>query len=223
MRAAGLAVAALWLSSAGAAAAVTPAHIVSAALAKARAQNSVHYISAQVSGGVSVTINGDAGRDRGIQRITYRKGGRSGHLTVLVIANTAYVRGDAFTLTNYMRIPLSTSSVWAGKWLSLAHSAPDFAEVAAAVRLVSTLAELTMPPPFRNTGTSTRLGRRVVGIESHFNRSGHAITETLYIDLARSLPLQLVGESGTTTITGTFSRWNEPVSVAAPASAIAIR
>jgi len=197
--------------------------VVSSAPAKARAQSSVHYVSGQVSGGTSVTIDGDAARDRGIQRITYRKGGRVGHLTVLVVANTAYVRGDAFILTSYMRIPLSESSAWAGKWLSLAHSAPDFAAVAAAVRLVSTLAELTMPPPFHSVGTSTRQGHRVVGIASHFQRSGHEITETLYIDLARSLPVQLVGRSGTTTITGTFSRWNEPVSVSAPTSAIAIR
>lgn len=219
----GVGVAALCLGSGAAAAAVSPSQMISAALAKARAQTSVHYVSAQVSPGVSVTIIGDAARDRGIQRITYRRGGQAGHVTVRVVNNTAYVHGDAFTLTGYMRIPPSSASAWAGKWLSLAPSAPDFPAVAAAVRLVSTLSELAMPPPFRNLGTLTRLRRRVVGIESQFSRAGHAITETLYIDPARSLPLQLVGNSGTTTITGTFSRWNEPVSVAAPASAIAIR
>jgi hypothetical protein len=216
-------VAVLCVGSGVAGAAVSPSQVVSAALAKARAQRSVHYVSSQVSGDTSVTIDGDAVRDRGIQRITYRKGGRVGHLTVVVVANVAYVRGDTFTLTNYMRIPLSSSSGWAGKWLSLARSAPDFAAVAAAVRLVSTIAELTIPPPFRYVGTSTRQGRHVVGIASHFQQAGHAITETLYVDVARSLPVQLVGKSGTTTITGTFSRWNEHVSVAAPASAIAIR
>lgn len=206
-----------------AAAAVSPSQLVSTALAKARAQRSVHYVSAQVSPGLSVTINGDAARDRGIQRITYRKDGRVGHVTVRVVADTAYVRGDAFTLENYMRIPASAATAWAGKWLSLAHTAPDFAPVAAAVRLVSTLSELTMPPPFRDAGTSTRQGRHVIGITSHFQRAGHAISETLYIDLGRSLPLQLIGKSGTTTISGTFTRWNEAVTVAAPSSAIAIR
>lgn len=204
-------------------AASSPSQTVAAALAKARAQQSVHYVSTQVFGSIAVTINGDAARDRGIQRITFRKAGHVGHVTVLVVANTAYVRGDAFTLESYMRIPASSATAWAGKWLSLAHTAPDFAQVAAAVRLVSTLAELSMPPPFRSVGTSTRQGRRVIGIAAHFQRAGHAIDETLYIDLARGLPFQQVGRSGTTTVSGTFSRWNEPVRVSAPASAIPIR
>lgn len=220
---AGVGVATLCSSSAVAAAASPPSQLVSAALAKARAQRSVHYVSAEVSGSVAVTINGDAGRDRGIQRITFRKAGQVGHVSVLVVANTAYVRGDAFTLENYMRIPASSATAWAGKWLSLARSAPDFAAVAGAVRLVSTLAELTMPPPFRSVGTSTRQGRHVIGIASHFQRAGQAIGETLYIDLARSLPFQLVGRSGTTTIIGTFDDWNERVSVTAPTSAIPIQ
>jgi hypothetical protein len=197
--------------------------MLSTALANARVQRSVHYVTAQASGSMSVTINGDAARDRGIQRITYRKDGHLGHVTVLVVANTAYVRGDAFTLTNYMRIPASAAGAWAGKWLSLADTAPDFAPVAAAVRLVSTLSELKMPPPFGSVGPAARLGHRVIGIRSSFQRGGHAISEILYIDLSRSLPLQLVGTSGTTTINGTFSRWNEPVSVTAPDGAIPIR
>ena len=142
---------------------------------------------------------------------------------VVVVANTAYVRGDAFTLENYMRIPASAATAWSGKWLSLAHSAPDFAPVAAAVRLVSTLAELTMPPPLRSVGTSTRQSHRVIGITSHYQHAGQAVTETLYVDLATSLPYQQVGRSRTTTVTGTFSRWNEPVPVSVPTSAIPIR
>jgi hypothetical protein len=220
---AGVGVGALWLGSGVAVAAVSPSQLVSAALAKARTQTSVHYVSSQVFGSTSVRFSGDAGRDRGIQRITLSKGGRVGHVTVVVVANTAYVRGDAFTLTNYMRVPASSAAAWAGKWLSLAPSAPDFAPVAAGVRLASTISELSMPAPFRSAGTSTRQGRRVVGITSHFQRAGHTITETLYVDLARTLPLQQVGTSGTIRLTATFSRWNEPVSVTAPTSAIPIR
>jgi hypothetical protein len=206
-----------------ASAAVPPSQSVSSALAKARAQKSVHYVTSQASSGTAVTIAGDAATDRGIQHITYRKGGRVGHVTVLVVANTAYIRGDEFALASYMRIPPSAAAAWAGKWLSLAQSAPDYATVAAAVRLGSTLAELKMPPPFRNVGTSTRHGRPVVGIESRFRRAGHAVTETLYIDVARSLPVEQVGRSSGITVKATFSRWNEPVTVLPPASAIPIR
>jgi hypothetical protein len=170
-----------------------------------------------------VTIAGDAATDRGIQHIAYRKGGRVGHVTVLVVANTAYIRGDAFTLESYMGIPSSAAAVWAGKWLSLDRSAPDYAAVSAAVRLGSTLDEVKMPPPFREAGTSMRHGRRVVGIVSHFRQAGHAVSATLYIDAARSLPVEQVDRSGGITVRATFSRWNEPVTVVPPASAVAIR
>jgi hypothetical protein len=220
---AGAAAATLFLSAAAASAVVSPSRLVSSALATAHAQRSVHYLSSQASSGTAVTVVGDAATDRGIQHITYRKDGRVGHVTVLVVATTAYLRGDEFALANYMRIPASTAAAWAGKWLSLAPSAPDYAAVAAAVRLGSTLDELKMPQPFRDVGTSMQQGRRVVGIESHFRRAGHAVSETLYIDVARSLPVEQVGSSAGITVRATFSRWNDPVSVSPPASAIPIR
>lgn len=220
---AGAAALAVLAGAVAASAAVSPAGLVSAALAKAHAQTSVHYVSSQASGGRAVTIVGDAATDRGVQHITFRVGGRVGHVTVLVVANTAYIRGDAFTLANYMGIPSATAAAWAGKWLSLARSAPGYPAVSAAVRLGSTLDEVKMPPPFREIGTSTRHGRRVVGIVSHFKHAGRTVTATLYVDAARSLPVEQVDRSGGITVKATFSRWNERVSVSPPASAIAIR
>jgi hypothetical protein len=219
----GAAALAVFVGVGAAAAAVSPARLVSAALAKAHAQRSVHYVSSQASNGRAVTIVGDAATDRGVQHITFRRSGRVGHVTVLVVSNTAFIRGDAFTLTNYMGIPASAAAAWAGKWLSLAKSAPDYPTVSAAVRLGSTLDEVKMPPPFRTLGTSTRHGRRVVGIVSHFEHAGRTVTATLYVDTARSLPVEQVDRSGGITVTATFSRWNERVSVSPPASAIAIR
>jgi hypothetical protein len=218
----GAAAGVLYLSVAVASAGVSPARLVSSALVKAHAQRSVHYVASDNFSGVTVTIAGDAAIDRGSQHITYHKGGRVGHITVLVVANTAYVRGDAFTLTSYMGIPASSAAVWAGKWLSLARSASDFKTVAEAVRLASTLDELKMPPPFRSVGTTTRNGQRVIGVESSFRRAGQAVRETLYIDVARSLPVEQIGRSGASTMRTTLSRWNEPVSVSPPASAIPI-
>lgn len=204
-------------------AAVSPGRLYSSALAKARAQRSVHYVASQTFAGKSVTITGDAATDRGVQHVTYRKGGRIGHVTVRVVANTAYVRGDAFTLENYMGIPPSSATAWAGKWLSLASSAPDYNTVAAAVRLLSTLEELKMPPPYRNAGTLTVDGHRVVGIKSSFRRAGHTVSETLYVDRAHSLPVEQIGSSSGITVKSTFSRWNEAVSVSSPATATPIR
>lgn len=213
----------LFLVAGVASGAVSPGRLFSSALAKARAQRSVHYVASQTFGGRVVRIVGDAAANRGVQHVTYRKGGRVGRVTVRVVANTAYVKGDAFTLENYMGIPPSSATTWAGKWLSLASSAPDYKTVAAAVRLASTLDELKMPRPLRRAGTLTLHGRRLVGIKSRFRRAGHTVSETLYVDVARSLPVEQVGSSSGIKVKSTFSRWNEPVSVSSPTSAIPIR
>jgi hypothetical protein len=213
----------LFLSVGVGSAGVSPSRLVASAFANAYAHRSVHYVSVQRSGRMELRFVGDAATDRGIQRITYRKGRRVGHVTVLVVANTAYVRGDMFTLVNYMRIPPSAAMRWSGKWLSLPASAPGYKAVAAGVRLRSTLDEMKMPGPFRDVGTSTRSGRRVVGVASHVRQAGRRVTEAIYVDPARSLPVEEDGVSGTTISRATLSRWNEPVSLSRPASAIRIQ
>jgi hypothetical protein len=205
-------------------AAVSPVQLFSSALAAAHAQRSVHYVMKQTSPGRTVTIVGDAAISSGIQQITYKKGAQAGHVTVLVVANTAYLRGDSFTLTNYMRFPADAATAYAGRWLVLAHTAPDFKTVAAAVRLGSMLDQLKMPQPLTSTGTTTVKGTHVIGLRSQFSRAGQQITETLYVPAAGSpLPVEQIAEGRTFQLKITLSDWNEPVDVSAPGGAIPIR
>jgi hypothetical protein len=199
---------------------VTPRQLLGSSLAAARAQKSVHYVSAQSSPGRNVRIVGDAAIDRGIQRITFRKGATTGHVTVLVVADTAYVHGDAFTLMNYMGL----SSSYAGKWIRIPHSSAGFATVAEAVRLRSTIAELSMPPPLSLVTPTTVDGKRVVGIRSRFSRSGQVITETLYVRAAGApLPVDEISRGGAVTLRVAFDSWGEPVRVSAPSHSVPLR
>jgi hypothetical protein len=205
-----------------AAAAPTPVQLYTSSLAAARAQHSVHYVAATVFPGRAVTIVGDAARDRGIQRITVRQGAQTGHVTVIVVANVAYVRGDAPTLQSYMGFTAADATRYGGRWLSIRPSQARFKPVAEAVRLVSTIGELAMPPPFTATPPATVAGQRVKGVRATFTRSGQKLVETLYVRASGS-PLPVEQVAATTSGVGlstTFSRWNEAVRVAAPAGAI---
>jgi hypothetical protein len=215
---------ALFVSVGAAAATLPPPRLVSAALAKGYAQGSVHYESLQSYSDSFVIIEGDAATDRGVQQITYASGGHDGQVTVLVVANTVYIRGDAFTLEHYMHASAADAAAWDGKWLSMTPSSPDFAAVAQDVRLGSSLNDLRMPSPLRNIGTSTKMGRHVVGIRSQIPGQTGTLSDTLYIDIGRSLPVEQVQATpkGAPISDVSFSRWGEPVSVAAPVSAIAV-
>jgi hypothetical protein len=201
------------------AAAVTPDRLFSSALATARAQRSVHYVVTADSPTVNVRMVGDAALDRGRQRITYSTGGLSGHVTVLVVAGTAYVRGDAFALAKYMRFSTTEARRDAGRWLRIPPTAAGFATVSAGVRLTSTLQELTLPKPRVVLPASMLDGQRVVGIRS---TSAHR-TDTFYVRATRpSLPVADVSRQGQDRVAITFSKWNEPVGIVSPRGATPI-
>jgi hypothetical protein len=221
---------ALLLLVAPAAASVSPAKLVSSSLAAARAQRSVHYVAVDTGPKTSaatdwqVTFVGDAATDRGIQRITYEKGGRTGHVTVEVVANTAYIRGDAFTLQNYMGFPATAARFNAGKWLRLPHTASGFPTVSAGVRLASAISELETTGPYANAGRSIRHGHRVVGVRSVESAGGQTGTVTLYIrSTGTPLPVeQRLTQGKTIRGDATYSNWNEPVNLAKPAYVITL-
>jgi hypothetical protein len=213
-------VGALYVLAGPAAASVSPDQLLSSALAAARAQRSVHYVTEAVSPTVSVRMVGDAALDRGIQRITYRKGGKSGHLTVLVVADTAYVRGDAFVLASYMGFSRAEARRLAAHWLKIPHTARSYPTVSAAVRLRSTIKEIALPRPRVALPESELNGHQVIGIRNTSTASGHRLMRTLYVRAAGlRLPVAEVQRGGGNRISVTFSNWNKPVDVSAPTGA----
>lgn len=201
----------------------TPVQLRASIVAAASSQHSVHYVSASTSATVSVTIACDAGSSSGIQQITFRKGKTTGHVTVVVVGRTAYLRGDAFTLADFIGIKTAGAKKYANTWIVVPSSHPAFAPIAAAVTLVSAIDELGA-----KTGTLTRTaarlgGKSVVGVRSVAKVNGVSVTDTLLAQDAKlRLPVQeLVTHSGFRA-TNTFSRWNEPVSVKKPGKAVPI-
>lgn len=211
----------LAVAASSVAAASTPASLLAASLAAGKAQGSVHYLARAKFGNQGVTINGDAAIDRGRQQITFTKAGHTGHATVLVVNNTAYIKGDAFTLTNYMQI----DPTLANKWLSLAHTASGFKNVVEAVRLESTLAELKMTAPLRLVPGRSIAGSATTGISGKAPAGSLTTTATLYVKTGKTpLPVEQVStESGGASDTITFSRWKERVTVVAPTGATPLR
>jgi len=227
MAAVGAMTIALSLGGTGVAAVITPAQqLLSSMFVTARAQSSVHYVVTYAGHGRIIRTIGDAGVERGIQRITFREGTRVGHVTVLVASNTAYVRGDAFALENFMGLTGTRAPALADKWILLQHTAPGFAAVAAGVRLGSTIDAVNMPGLLRIVGVSTVRGQRVIGVQTHLRHGALTATETLYVRSARpNLPVEQIttSDSPPVRVQVVFSSWNEPVHVTAPSLAVSLK
>src|SRR3954466_2366751 len=130
LRIALLAAATACLVAATAAAAKSPSAQLTSMAAAIEAHHSVHYVSIQKGGAASLTMICDAGPTSGIQRITFRLNGKSGHVTVIVAKHTAYVHGDAFTLQNFMGFSPADAKKFAGTWLVIPRSSHAYATVA---------------------------------------------------------------------------------------------
>jgi len=212
------------IPGAAAAAAGSPSKLLASILAAARAQRSVHYESSANLGPIRVGFVGDAGVARGIQRVTYRNGTQTGRVTVIVSANTAYVRGDSFTLHNFMRFTATQAAKYEHVWILIPHTDRVFSPVAADVTFASTIDELSVSGRLSIVRGTKIDGQRVLGVRAtKTSSSGQIRVDTLYARAAGApLPVREVASQGTMQATATFSGWNERVHVAVPASPVPI-
>jgi hypothetical protein len=216
------ALALLLLGPVSAGAAGSPQETVTAILAAARAQQSVHYVTDARFGTFHTRMVCDVGRTRGIQRITFQSEGKTGTVTVLVVAGSAYLRGDSFVLTRYMGFKAAGSAGYAGKWVRIPRTDRHYAAVAEAVTLSSAIGELRLAGPLSALPETTIAGRRVLGIKGA-TTGKPKVPEALYAR-AQGLPLPVgeIASDGTAVVVTNLSGWNEAVHVAVPPHAAAI-
>jgi len=127
----------------------------------------------------------------------------------------------------------SNATTYAGQWVAFQANESGYQQVADGVTLSSALAQATPSAPLRLTMTSTREGRRVVGLigglPSTVANANITGTEVLYVsDQAPYLPVEfqyLVTPKHDVlaySTSGTFSNWGEDVVVTAPSSYVPI-
>lgn len=202
-----------------------PTIFMSRALVAALAQRSVHYTLANSPGSGAVWhYVADVGRNAGTQRITFERGGKTGHVVIVVVAHTVYLRGDEFALNQYQGYHQAASKRYAGRWIRITASDPDYKTLAEDVTLASTIDDLRLLTAESYAGSRVLQGQQVVGIAGTSTYGACILTcEDLYVR-AHGAPLP-VAERMTANSTVTWellSKWNEPVRVRAPARAIDI-
>lgn len=225
-----LAVSALGLVgiAAGAAAAAPavqpPTHRLTAILSAARAQHSVHGLETNHAK-TKARIVWDVARDRGIQRISFKKGDRFGHVTILVVNKTAYLRGNAFAMHVYMGFDLPEASRYHGRWISIPRGFRSYGTLAASVTLTSFVRQLDLRGSAL-VGVTGRLGsQKVIGVRRTGTVEGLRTVETLYARAyGKPLPVALIQVAPKKGYRDSLllSQWNEPVHVSTPAHSVPI-
>jgi hypothetical protein len=188
----------------------TPAQIIAATKAASDEAKSVHVAGSLVSGGTPITLD---------LNLIAGKGGK-GQLSqsglafeLIQIGGTVYIKGSS---AFYKHIGGSAAAqLLEGKWLKASASSSDFASIGQLTNLRQLIAQtLADHGTLTKTGTTTINGQKVVGVTDKTNGG------TLYIAASgKPYPVQ-ISRSGSGSGAITFSRWNESVTLAAPANAI---
>jgi hypothetical protein len=196
----------------------SPAQLLNSILAAANARHSVHDVSTGDYGAVQLTEVDDAGVTEGIQRITLVESGHTGHVTVIATKSAAYVRGDAFTLANYIGAKASAAAKYAGRWIKFTPKDAGFKNTVAGVTLASAISQLVPAAPLRTIRHVTIGGVPVFGVRGVTPSSQPPpAADTLYARaVGAPLPVKQVVKLGTQRLTVTLSRWNEPIRLHIP-------
>jgi hypothetical protein len=202
----------------------TPSKALASIVAAASAQASVHYTSTTDFGAEQVSFVGDAGLVDGSQTITYTKSGKTGHVTVIVSGGAAYIRGDAFTLKNYIGFAAAPATDYAGKWVRFPKTDKGYATLAAGVTLPSVVSELGLGGRLTSVPTTTIGAQQVFGVRgTDAPAKGVATVNTVYARaVGTRLPVEEVATHGSIKLTMSFSNWNETIAIPAPNGSVAI-
>jgi hypothetical protein len=219
-----LAVAAAAALAAVALAAQSPEALRASILGAAKAQHSVHYATREVLGNLRLTLTGDVAVTAGRQHVVFEVGTQTGHITIRVLARTAYVQGDANGLQLLQQLTKAQASKYAGRWISIPKGDEAYSRTAAEVTLGTFLQSIT-PRGRLATFKGKEHGTRVIGVRAI---SGTGKKKKLQVLVARAKGKRLpLGENeavpgrdfiGRTTM----SKWNESVRVQAPAQSVPI-
>jgi hypothetical protein len=199
-------------SSGNGVASKTPTEIVAATKAAADSASSVHVSGSVVSGGTPITLNlhlvqgkGGAGQ--------ISEGGLSFEL--IETEGTVYIKGSPAFYSHFAGS--AAAQLLEGKWLKAPASNSSFASVTSLTDLRSLLdSALTNHGTLVKGTTTTVEGKQAIGV------TDTSQSATLYVaTTGKAYPVAIV-KSGSGGGKLVFDKWNEPVSLVAPANAVDI-
>ncbi|HEY2353659.1 MAG TPA: hypothetical protein VGH79_02005 [Gaiellaceae bacterium] len=222
-----LVTAALVVSAAAALAAQSPKALRAKIVAAGLAQHSVHWVMKVKNRppGPFFTFISDAGTDQGSQRLTLKVGSNSAHLTVELVDQTVYVKGDEAGLIDLQGLTGSQAHAYAGKWISIPKGDKDYADAADGLT-ISTLMHDSEPHGLLAIVRGKTNGKHFVGVSGTTGTGKRRLVTVLYAPAhGKKRPLKTVSTAPSDkkfSNSTVFSKWNETVAVTAPESSTPI-
>ncbi len=202
--------------------------LLTASLAAADKESSVHYVVYSSAGSHSIVLTASASADQGTQSIVVRADKKTGHVNGRLVGGNVYFEGDSFGLSEYLGMPASLAPKYAGKWIVFTSKDASFSKVAEAFQLTTALSQISIRAPLSIGSHTTIDGTKAVnvnGVTSSLSSKGKSGPATLAVATGKApLPVRFRGRGsqslGKAFGQVNFSDWGQTFSVTAPSSAI---
>jgi len=188
----------------------SPADILAASKAAAQSASAVHVAGALSSGGTPLTLNLDLVSGKG-GRGQVSESGLSFEL--LVIDETVYIKGSPAFYSHFGGA--AATQLFQGKWLRAPIAGGELASLASLTDFGHLLDQALTGHGTLAKGANTNIAGQPVIELRDTGRQGSLYVATT----GKPYPVEVV-KHGSETGRISFSRWNQPISLAAPAGAI---
>jgi hypothetical protein len=213
-------------AASGSAIAATDAKTKYQAALKAAAAQNVHYVSRATEQGISLEVVGDTGKTSGSQVLEVQNGSITEQLSVVLIGDTGYLRGNMSALEKVLGLTAAQSSTYKNRWLSFPTSNRSLSELVSGLRDSEVASELEMTGPYTFGGTKViggHLTQAIKGIAA--TSSGTKVPIVLYVESSGTpRPVREVtnpaAKSSAIQGTVTFSNWGEVIHPVAPSTSV---
>jgi hypothetical protein len=209
---------------AGVLAGKTPSQILSAALAAARTEATVHF-TLDVSGtNVQETVVGNLGLLEGQEELTLG----TQQVEAELVDQTTYLDATAGWLQSDLGLPAAVAAAYADRWISSTSSDPLYRHITQSVTLNGVLSQITPSGRLRASRPGTLRGRVVIGVTGGLPgppRAGTTGQAQLYVSTtAPDVPVGFTSEARASgqqlTEVGTFSDWGGALDLRPPPGAV---
>ena len=200
---------------------MSPRQLLDQAIGDARARGSVREVEHDIGSDGVRSVTNDVGEHAGTQKILLSNGNVA---RVLVDGETAYIRGNAATLSSFFGIPSPVAKQVGHRWISVPSTNRDFGSIAYDVTLATVLKDFAVNGHLVEVAPTTINGQPVIGILGAVSVpgfGGRAVLATVYFSNTRKpLPVKASYQAADGSSWTTLSHWGEKLSIAGPRSVV---
>jgi|GEM_PF-5875536 len=197
----------------------SPSETLGKAVAAGEKMRSVHFVSFDHLGKITISQNGNIGPGKGDIYSVYKDGKASGLSQELFTNGKLFLKANSSTLISFFGFKKAGANKYGNKWVYIPKTDVVYANLTPSLTLAGQMQQIKIPGKVTYLKNPKINGKKVIGIlGTPASQGGIKEKEVLYISPSdKYLPIKAtLDQSKTAYAWVSFSKWNEIVKISVP-------